>query len=105
MNPTTFGNSQAAINLADMLVKAPDDVRVRKIASFVNHYSNMIVGISKIEDDLVRKWAYHSLIKEIVSFDFFTENETIYFTHAKNILRGRIRTNMERDKNPAPGVA
>lgn len=100
-----FGNSQAAINLADILGQMEHGVS-RKVSRAIHQYQAVFLKVSKIEDRefrlfvLFRTWEW---VKSVVSnFDIDEKVKThtlnVLMVYYKKILRGEPLNRIQRNE-------
>lgn len=93
LSRTAFGNTEAALNLADMLTTEANPAYVRKVGRFLSHYAAVTKTLRNIPNDNHRRHLAELLKQDIMASDMQVPEKIK--THAINIATGRLRRTMQ----------
>lgn len=99
INRYMFGNTEAALNLADMLTAEANPIYLRKVGRFLSNNAGMCRTLSQMQNDHHRR-AFAKMLKHSILNSNMELPEKIK-THALNVAVGKLRRTMDSlDSHP-----
>jgi hypothetical protein len=90
LDPFTFGNSQASVNLVSMLNDANDVSIARTVLKVIQHYI-VLIKFSRQIEDLKIQGMFLTLIRDAIKSDKRLSSLTGKIqSHTYNVVRGRL---------------
>lgn len=97
LDPGTYGNSKAAINLVNELNAAKDVRHMNKVGSILSPYNRYLKQLNEMEDKRVKDF-----LKKLVTDFYVTKLDKINFT--KPIIKDFVRNMMVAALRKSNGI-